>query len=125
MKTSLFSLWLIGGTLAALPLQTAPADDTTSSGPSMPSGASTNSGAAASGRRLERFKQAFAQLGLTDAQKEQIKQIRASVTDRKERREQIMNVLTPDQKAKLRELIEAHRNGAPSGDGTSALPNGG
>ena len=49
---------------------------------------------------------------LTDAQKDRIKQIRATVTDRKERRQQIMAVLTPDQKAKLKELIQEHRNEA-------------
>ena len=85
------------------------ADDGTASGPS----ASTNGATTgAQAQRIERIKQAFAQLGLTDAQKEQIKQIRASVTDRKERREEILNVLTPDQKAKLRELRQEPGNGA-------------
>ena len=128
MKTSLLFLFLIAA-FTALPSQMALADDSTTSGQAVSSSGSTNSGgtnASAGGQRqrLERLKAMFAQLGLTDAQKEQIKQIRASVTDRKERREEILNVLTPDQKAKLQELREEHRNTTQTGAGTVSTPSG-
>jgi Spy/CpxP family protein refolding chaperone len=42
------------------------------------------------------------QLGLSDAQKAQIKQIRQSTPKGKERRQEIMAVLTPEQKAQLK-----------------------
>jgi Spy/CpxP family protein refolding chaperone len=119
MKPFLITLFLVGIGLAALPLPMARADDGTTSNPAAaPSGPSNSAGAGDQSQRIERFKAAIEQLNLTDAQKDQIKQIRASVTDRKERREQIMNVLTPDQKAKLRDMIMAHRNNAQAGAGT-------
>jgi Spy/CpxP family protein refolding chaperone len=51
----------------------------------------------------------LAQLDLTDAQKAQIKQIVQGTTDKKERRQQIRAILTPDQKIKLRQLIRERR----------------
>ena len=51
------------------------------------------------------------QLDLTDDQKAQIKHIRWTVTDREDRRKQILAVLTPEQKAKLKQMIREHRNG--------------
>jgi Spy/CpxP family protein refolding chaperone len=51
----------------------------------------------------------LAQLDLTDAQKAQIKQIVQSTTDKKERRQQIRAILTPEQKMKLRQLIRERR----------------
>jgi len=127
MKASLFPLLLAGAALTVTPPQMARADDGTTPGPAASSSSTTNSVGAAQAngtrtQRLERFKEAFAQLGLTDAQKDQIKQIRASVTDRKERREQIVNVLTADQKAKLHELIRQHRDGSPAGADTLSAP---
>jgi Spy/CpxP family protein refolding chaperone len=65
------------------------------------------------------------QLGLTDAQKDQIKQIRATVADRQQRHQQIMSVLTPEQKTKLQELRQEHRNGSPPSDGTPPDASGG
>ena len=47
------------------------------------------------------------QLGLSDAQKAQIKQIRQNTPKGKERREQIMAVLTPEQRAQLKQDIAA------------------
>ena len=46
----------------------------------------------------------LSQLNLTDAQKEQIAQIRQTVTDKKERHHAIMKVLTSEQRAQLKEL---------------------
>jgi len=121
MKTSCIYLFLLGAALLTLPSPTILADDTA------PSSGSTNAGANTApadmqGKRMERFKAAMAQLDLSDAQKEQIKGIRATVTDRKERRQQIMAVLTPDQKTKLMQLIQAHKDGMQSG--TTAAPSG-
>jgi Spy/CpxP family protein refolding chaperone len=86
-----------------------------STGTTSPLSASPSPGAAdasgANGQRGEKFREAFAQLGLTDAQKAQIKQIRASTQPGKERREQIMAVLTPEQKQKLVSLFKEYRSG--------------
>jgi Spy/CpxP family protein refolding chaperone len=73
------------------------------------------SSGAGQGQRMEQWKEAFAKLDLSEAQKQQIEQIRSTVTDRKERREQIMAVLTPEQKRKLMQMIAAHRGSAQSG----------
>lgn len=51
------------------------------------------------------------QLNLTDAQKMQIAQIRQNTTDHQQRRAAIMNVLTPEQRAKFQQLRTAA--GAP------------
>ncbi|HEV3272248.1 MAG TPA: hypothetical protein VGZ93_08725 [Candidatus Methylacidiphilales bacterium] len=111
MKISLLSLFLAGAALTAIPLQRVSADDGTTSGQTASPGDSTNSaGNGAQGQRLERFKHVLAQLDLTDAQKAQIRQIRASVTDRKERHRDIRAVLTPEQKVKFRELLREYRN---------------
>jgi len=58
---------------------------------------------------LEKLKAALAQLNLTDDQKAKIKDIFTNVTDRKERRQQIAAVLTPDQKEKLKQMIQERR----------------
>jgi len=111
MKIPFLSLLLIGAALMVIPSQTVLADDSAASGQAAP----TNSaGTGTRAQRFERIKEAFAELGLTDAQKAQIKQIRTTVTDRKERCQEIMAVLTPEQKAKLRETIEEYRNGNQS-----------
>jgi len=52
----------------------------------------------------KRMQQIFAQLGLSADQQKQIDQIRATITDHKQRREAIMQVLTPDQQAKFQQL---------------------
>jgi Spy/CpxP family protein refolding chaperone len=112
MKPSLFALCLVGAALTTLPLRLASADNTSTAGQAAPStGSGDVAGNDTQGQRLARLKAAMEQLNLTDAQKNQIQQIRAKVIDKKERRQQIMAVLTPDQKAKLRELIMEHKNG--------------
>jgi Spy/CpxP family protein refolding chaperone len=98
---------------AVASLVTVSADSTTTTTPATAAPSATQQ------QRAEKFKAALEKLNLTDAQKDQIKQIRASVTDRRERRQQIMAVLTPDQKEKLKEMIkerwEATQSGATAG----------
>ena len=117
MKKLLLLCFLFTGT--ALP---ALCDDTSnlSADPSTsaPADGSTNGAAGEQGQRGERWKAALAQLNLSDAQKAQIKQIRATVTDRKERRQQVLAVLTPEQKAQLKTLWQEHR--AQTGTGQAA-----
>jgi len=95
MKTSCLCLFL-----AATFLLTLRADPTTSTA-AAPSPTQE--------QRLEKFQAAMEKLDLTDDQKAKIKQIRASVTDPKERREQVMAVLTPEQKEKLKQMIMERR----------------
>lgn len=61
------------------------------------------------GQRAEKWKAAFEQLDLTDVQKTQIQQIRANTQAGPERRQQIMAVLTPDQKQKLIGMLKQAR----------------
>jgi periplasmic protein CpxP/Spy len=61
------------------------------------------------GQRAEKMKAALEQLNLSDAQKQQIQQIRANTQPGKERRQQIMAVLTPDQKQKLISMLQEYR----------------
>jgi len=103
MKTSLLSLaavlvfastpLLFAQTSASTnaPAATAPSDDT------------------GKGQRAEKLKAALDQLDLTDAQKQQIQQIRGNTQPGKERRQQIMAVLTPDQKQKLKSIFQQSR----------------
>ena len=105
MKTSFLPLFLVGATLTIASARIGLAD---TAAPATANGPATNE---AQGGRLERLKAALAELNLTDAQKAQIKQIRATVTDRRERRQQIMAVLTPEQKAKLIQMRQEHKNG--------------
>jgi len=74
---------------------------------------STNAAAATApsdnGQRAEKMRAALEQLDLTDAQKQQIKQIRTTTQPGKERRQQIMAVLTPDQKQKLIAMLKDYR----------------
>jgi Spy/CpxP family protein refolding chaperone len=60
--------------------------------------------------RMQRMKAIFAQLNLTDDQKQQIREIRQTVTDPAQRHQEVMAVLTPDQKEKLKELFQQNRN---------------
>ena len=73
--------------------------------------ATTPSGGGGNGQRAEKMKAALEQLNLSDAQKQQIQQIRASTQPGKERRQQIMAVLTPDQKQKLISMLQQYRAG--------------
>jgi Spy/CpxP family protein refolding chaperone len=55
------------------------------------------------------------QLDLTDAQKQQIAQLRQTITDHKERHQAILKVLTPEQRTKLKELrAESSASPTPS-----------
>ena len=111
MKTSLLSAWALGAALTVLPTFIAMGDDGTA--PIQPSNSMGNAAPTDVQReRLERLKAALEQLDLTDAQKAQIKQIRTSVPAGQERRQQIVAVLTPDQRAKLRRLMQEHRSEA-------------
>jgi Spy/CpxP family protein refolding chaperone len=107
MKISLLSLLLVGAAISALGAQAVFADDATTNAPA--SGSAVGAGNAGNGQRGEKMREAFEQLNLTDAQRAQIKQIRASTPAGKERRQQIMAVLTPDQKAKLIAMLKEHR----------------
>jgi Spy/CpxP family protein refolding chaperone len=123
MKASIFRLLLVAGAFAPIFLQPALGDDATTTRAATSSSESTNPGTSGDqSQRRERLKQVLAQLDLTNAQKDQIKQIRASVTDHKERRQQILAILTPDQRTKLRQLIMQHGNEAQSGTATSLSP---
>ena len=121
MKTSLLSLLFIGAVITVAPLPRVMAeDDSTSDQPASTSG-STNSGENGGQKQgFERLSKVLGQLDLTEAQKAQIKQIITTVTDRKERRQEIVAVLTPEQKAKLRELLKEHREAKESGTATSS-----
>jgi Spy/CpxP family protein refolding chaperone len=113
MKTSLLSVLIVGATLVVLPARSLMADAPATSTPAAPSTTpAAPSDSEAQGQRMERFRQAMAQLDLSDAQKAQIKHIRSSVADKQERRQQIMAVLTPDQKAKLVAMIQERRASA-------------
>jgi Spy/CpxP family protein refolding chaperone len=62
----------------------------------------------------------FDQLNLTPDQQQQIQTIRTTITDRQERREAMMKVLTPDQQAKLQQLraqFGGQHGGGPGGGG--------
>ena len=109
----------------AMPVQMTMADDTSTSGQTAPAGGSTTAGGSGAatgsqGQKLERLKEAMAALDLTEAQKEQIKQIRSSTTPGQDRGQQILAVLTPEQKAKLREMIMAHRDAGQGGAASTA-----
>lgn len=77
------------------------------------------------GGRGARMQQIYDQLGLTDAQKQQIAQIRQTVTDRQQRREAIRNVMTPEQQTQfdqLRAQLRNNRGGGNRQDGNTAPP---
>jgi len=122
MKPLSFSFAVVGfaGVLTLGGFGPARADDTAPAATT--SGSATNSSdsgdlSSAQQERREKMKEAFQQLDLTDAQKQQMAQIRQNVTDPKERRQQIIAVLTPDQKAKLVELIKAQRDASQADSG--------
>jgi Spy/CpxP family protein refolding chaperone len=113
------------------------------SGPSMASNDSTSATASdangapgnppPAGAEHRRGGRGLEALGLTDEQKQKIEQIRSTVTDRKERRAQIMQVLTPEQAAKWEQMRAEHRhrgeqeqgapaNGAPPANSAATPP---
>ena len=103
MKKSLLLLAFVF-TLASSPALFAQ----TSGGTNAPS-ATAPSGGDGNGQRGEKLKAALEQLNLSDAQKQQLQQIRANTQPGKERRQQIMAVLTPDQKQKLISMLQEYR----------------
>jgi len=92
------------------------ADDDTAPSQTTPAEGS-NSGTDAGQRRVN-LREILAQLNLTDEQKQQIKQIFQTAPAGPQRRQQLIAVLTPPQKEKLRQLLQQGRNGggpAPAG----------
>ncbi len=112
MKKPILSLFFAGA--AVLATYSVYADDTGTTTP--PSNNTTGDAPEQDGEHHGHFwREAFEQLDLTDAQKAQIKQIRDDTQPGRERRQQIMAVLTSEQRDKLKQLIEQHR--AQHGDG--------
>jgi Spy/CpxP family protein refolding chaperone len=72
-----------------------------------PASATPDEDPTAAYNRARQIRWAFAQLGLTDAQKQQITQIRRTVADRQQRHEAIMQVLTPGQRAEWEKIQSA------------------
>jgi Spy/CpxP family protein refolding chaperone len=107
MKTPLLCLFFAVASFATVAAQT--------TAPATTSAPTTTAPSDEQQARMEKFKAALEKLDLTDAQKTQIQQIRATVTDRRERRQQIMGVLTSEQKEKLKEMIQEHRAASQSG----------
>jgi Spy/CpxP family protein refolding chaperone len=105
MKKFVFSL-VLASSVASTPLLFAQdAASTSSPSTAAPSAGSKNPGSG-NGQRAEKWKAIMEQLDLSDAQKVQIKQIRASTQPGPDRRHQIMAVLLPDQKQKLISLLK-------------------
>jgi Spy/CpxP family protein refolding chaperone len=105
MKTFLLGL-VLALSVASTPVLLAQ-DDGSANSSTTPSGGGGNSG---DGQRAEKWKQVLEQLNLTDAQKAQIKQIRANTQPGPERRQQIMAVLKPEQKQKLIAMLKEYRS---------------
>jgi Spy/CpxP family protein refolding chaperone len=109
MKNSI--LWLFLGCVITLAPALFAEDDasskTTDNSAVAPSDG--NASTAGQGQHTGFWKQALEQLNLSDGQKQQIKQIVDNSQPGKERRQQIMAVLTPDQKQQLVSLIKEHR----------------
>jgi Spy/CpxP family protein refolding chaperone len=105
MKKFILGL-IFASSIASAPLLLAQDDGTTNTTSPAPS-----DGDGGYGQKAGKWKEAFAQLDLTDAQKAQIKQIRANTQPGKERRQQIMGVLTPEQKQKLIGMFKDYRSG--------------
>ena len=118
MKTSRIVLFLVGFALIVLPARVALADDAAT-----PAAGSTTAPATSKGDKGERLKAALAQLNLSDDQKAKIKDIFTNVTNRKERRQQIAAVLTPDQKEKLKTMIKERREEKNGGETTTPPAN--
>lgn len=62
----------------------------------------------------QRMRRAFALLGLTDAQQQQIEQIRQTVSDRIQRRAAIIKVLSPEQRSEWEQMRSTQRKETPS-----------
>jgi Spy/CpxP family protein refolding chaperone len=114
MKTSRIVLFFVGAALIVLPARIAVADDA-------PAAGSTIVPAGDKAARMEKMKAALAQLDLTDDQKAKIKDIFTNVPAGKERRQQIVAVLTPDQKEKLKSIIHERREAAQT-NGAATTP---
>lgn len=85
--------------------------------PPTPPGNGYNNGQPGQGGRGAGMQRMFDQLGLTDAQKQQIAQIRQTITDRQQRRDAIRNVLTPEQQTQWDQLRAQFRNNRGGGNG--------
>jgi Spy/CpxP family protein refolding chaperone len=72
--------------------------------------------------RQQRMQRAFAELGLSEAQKQQIAVIRKTVTDRGQRHDAIMSVLTPEQRAKWQQIRGSLHNQSPASVSTLPSP---
>jgi Spy/CpxP family protein refolding chaperone len=106
MKKSLLFSVLIA--VSALPAAYAQDASTNASiTPAAPATDTDNTGGDAG--QKGKFRAAFAQLDLSDSQKQQIKQIRTNTQAGPDRRHQIMAVLTPDQKQKLMTILQQAR----------------
>lgn len=124
MKPShLLALILSLLTCPLLAQQTPPATTTPPTGNS-----GTPPGGDPSGKPKHPHPDFLSQLNLTDAQKAQIAQIKQNTPDHKQAHEQIMALLTPDQKAQLKQLHEQwrkdHPNAGKHGQGGAGGTNG-
>lgn len=75
-------------------------------------------------RRQQRMQQMATELGLTDAQKQQMEDIRKTIPDRAQRHAAIMAILTPDQQAKMEQMRaqRGNRGGGGGGNGPGGQP---
>jgi Spy/CpxP family protein refolding chaperone len=108
MKTLSPLLWCVCVLLMVFPATVLADDDTAPSQTAPSDGANPGPGA---GQRGVNIRALLAQLNLTGDQKQQIKQIMQTVPAGPQRRRQILAVLTPEQKQKLRQLLHPGRNG--------------
>lgn len=115
-------LFLLGAAFAVVILLPLRADEiSTASLAENPeaSAGTSNSQVGQNGQTAQGGKQhLLAQLGLSDAQKQQIKQIRATVTDKPTRRKEIWQILTPGQRETLKSLRQ-QRQAAGQGSATN------
>ncbi len=120
MKTPFSALLLVGSALVAIPFQVTRADDSATANLSAPA---TTTPTGDKGARLEKLKADLAQLDLNDDQKAKIKDIFTTVPAGKERRQQIVALLTPEQKEKLKAMIKERRDADGGGATTTPVAN--
>jgi len=73
-------------------------------------------------RAQQRMAEMATTLGLTDAQKQQIEQIRKTTTDRDQRRAAIKAILTPEQQAKMDQMRAQRGNRGENRSGNGGAP---
>ena len=71
-------------------------------------------------RRQQRMQQMATELGLSDAQKQQMQDIRKNITDREQRRAAIMAILTPEQQTKMEQMRAQRQNRGGNGEAPGA-----